>query len=132
MPPRILQNFFPEVLIILNLILVFNNIINNFIIILIIGHYNRREGKSKFNKIYEFEHRLFDQNVKMAMTSVSGHLLTLDFTGSYRSWKACNPVALFDAPIIKFCPENSLNIKKTLEIEIKKSTFINFSCLVIS
>lgn len=124
MPLRILQSFSPVVFTLFTIFHVEGY--HRIYVITIIGHYNRREGKSKFNKIYEFEHRLFDQNVKMAMTSVSGHLLTLDFTGSYRSWKACNPVALFDAPIIKFCPENSLNIKKTLEIEIKKSIFRNY------
>lgn len=85
------------------------------------GRCHRREGKSKFNKIYEFEHTLFNQNVKMAVTSVSGHLLGLDFVGNYKKWQAVNPVSLFDAPILKTCPEDSQNIKKTLEEETRKS-----------
>lgn len=60
----------------------------------------------------------------MAVTSVSGHLLALDFTGSYKKWQAVNPVSLFDAPITKYCPDDFLNIKKTLEEETKKSQYL--------
>ena len=46
----------------------------------------QREGFSVYNKIYEFEYRLFNQNCKMTMTSVSGHLLNQDFVGQYKKW----------------------------------------------
>lgn len=85
---------------------------------------NRREGKSKFNKIYEFEHNLFNQAVKMVVTSVSGHLLSSDFVGNYKKWQGINPVALFEAPIHKFCSEDYQNIKRTLEDETKKSKYL--------
>ena len=87
---------------------------------LFLGHYQRKEGRSKFNKIYEFEFQLFNQKVQMAFTSVSGHLLSLDFVGSFKSWSAVDPVALFDAPIVKFCPPDFENIKRTLEEETRK------------
>lgn len=51
------------------------------------GGMNRREGKSVYNKIYEFEYNLFNQRCTMIMTSVSGHLLNLEFSGSYRKWQ---------------------------------------------
>ena len=73
--------------------------------------FKQREGRSKYNKIYEFNYRLFDQNVKMIMTSVSGHLLTYEFVGNYSKWTGCSPEALFDAPVIKQCPENSKLVK---------------------
>lgn len=47
----------------------------------------------------------------MIMTSVSGHLLGLDFIGSYRNWQACSPMALFDAPVTKYCPQDYQQIK---------------------
>lgn len=47
----------------------------------------------------------------MIMTSVSGHLLGLEFVGSYRNWQACNPMALFDAPVSKHCPQDYQQIK---------------------
>lgn len=60
----------------------------------------------------------------MTVTSVSGHLLGLDFIGNFKSWQAVNPVALFDAPIQKYCPNDYQNIKKTLEEETRKSQYL--------
>ena len=48
--------------------------------------YLQREGMSKYNKIYEFDYNLMNQNVTMVMTSVSGHLLNNDFSGQYKHW----------------------------------------------
>ena len=50
------------------------------------GRLKRREGRSVYNKIYEFEYNLFNQRCTMIMTSVSGHLLNLEFSGAYRKW----------------------------------------------
>ncbi|XP_062474972.1 DNA topoisomerase 3-alpha [Pezoporus occidentalis] len=80
----------------------------------------RREGLSKFNKIYEYDYQMFGQNVTMVMTSVSGHLLAHDFKMPFRKWHSCNPLALFDAEIEKYCPENYVDIKRTLEREIQQ------------
>ncbi|KAG8549824.1 hypothetical protein GDO81_019626 [Engystomops pustulosus] len=84
------------------------------------GRMRRREGFSKFNKIYEYEYHLFGRDVSVFMTSVSGHLLALDFQGHLKSWHSCNPVSLFDAEVEKFCPNDFLNIKKTLEREVRQ------------
>ncbi|XP_042293597.1 DNA topoisomerase 3-alpha isoform X2 [Sceloporus undulatus] len=79
----------------------------------------RREGFSKFNKIYECQYPLLGQNVTVVMTSVSGHLLAQEFKLPFRKWHSCNPLVLFDAEIEKFCPENYLDIKRTLEREVQ-------------
>ncbi|XP_069917654.1 DNA topoisomerase 3-alpha isoform X2 [Oryctolagus cuniculus] len=84
------------------------------------GRMRRREGLSKFNKIYEFDYHLCGQNVTMIMTSVSGHLLAHDFQMQFRKWQSCNPLALFDAEIEKYCPDNFVDIKKTLERETRQ------------
>ena len=69
----------------------------------------------------------------MVMTSVSGHLLSLDFAPAYKSWykhrspghsasvrvcvfhvwfrKSCSPSSLFTAEVKRFCPENFTPIK---------------------
>ncbi|XP_035316190.1 DNA topoisomerase 3-alpha isoform X2 [Cricetulus griseus] len=80
------------------------------------GRMRRKEGLSKFNKIYEFDYHLYGQNVTMIMTSVSGHLLAHDFQMRFRKWQSCNPLVLFEAEIEKYCPENFIDIK-TLERE---------------
>ncbi|XP_041978680.1 DNA topoisomerase 3-alpha [Aricia agestis] len=83
------------------------------------GTSRRREGLSQYNKIYEFEAEVMGQNCEMVMTSVSGHLLGLEFVSSYKSWQSCNPLTLFEAPVFKYCPENYEKIKRTLEREIR-------------
>ncbi|XP_068435573.1 DNA topoisomerase 3-alpha isoform X2 [Clinocottus analis] len=84
------------------------------------GTSRRREGMSKFNKIYEFEYHLFGQNVTVTMTSVSGHLLSLEFKAQFQKWYSCNPVQLFDAEVEKYCPDNMKQIKWTLEKEARQ------------
>ncbi|XP_062914842.1 DNA topoisomerase 3-alpha isoform X1 [Mobula hypostoma] len=84
------------------------------------GRFRRREGLSKFNKIYEYECNLFGQNVAIVMTSVSGHLLEMEFKAPFQKWCSCNPVTLFEAEIEKYCPENYVDIKRTLEREVRK------------
>nr|KAF6398760.1 DNA topoisomerase III alpha [Molossus molossus] len=84
------------------------------------GRMRRREGLSKFNKIYEFDYHLYGQNVTMIMTSVSGHLLAHDFKMQFRKWQSCNPLVLFEAEIEKYCPENFVDIKRTLERETRQ------------
>lgn len=71
----------------------------------------QRDGLSKYNKIYEFDYFVFNENCKMIMTSVSGHLLGYEFDGLHRGWNSCNPVDLFSAPVIKQCPKDFENIK---------------------
>ncbi|KAG5832859.1 hypothetical protein ANANG_G00295660 [Anguilla anguilla] len=84
------------------------------------GRARRREGFSVYNKIYEYEYHLFGQDLTVSMTSVSGHLLGLEFTSAFQKWHSCNPVLLFDAEVEKHCPENFVQIKRTLEREIRQ------------
>ncbi|XP_038064080.1 DNA topoisomerase 3-alpha-like [Patiria miniata] len=84
------------------------------------GRYRRREGYSKYNKIYEYDYQLFNQDCSMTMTSVSGHLLNYEFVSAFKKWHSCNPVALFNADVFKGCPENFKDIKRTLEREARQ------------
>jgi DNA topoisomerase-3 len=52
----------------------------------------------------------------MVMTSVSGHLLSHQFIGIYKSWTSCSPEALFDAQVVKYCPDNYTAIKVKMRI----------------
>ncbi|XP_076865277.1 DNA topoisomerase 3-alpha [Brachyhypopomus gauderio] len=84
------------------------------------GRSRRREGHSVYNKIYEYEYNLFGQSVAVCMTSVSGHLLALEFKAPFQKWHSCNPVLLFDAEVKKYCPDNFVQIKRTLEREVRQ------------
>ncbi|XP_048349631.1 DNA topoisomerase 3-alpha isoform X2 [Sphaerodactylus townsendi] len=83
------------------------------------GRMRRREGFSKFNKIYEYQCHMFRENVTVVMTSVSGHLLAHDFKMPFKKWRSCNPLLLFEAEIEKYCPDNYVDIKRTLEREVQ-------------
>ncbi|KAK7494417.1 hypothetical protein BaRGS_00014309 [Batillaria attramentaria] len=88
------------------------------------GRYRKREGLSKFNKIYEFEYRLLGQNCMMTFTSVSGHMLGLEFPLQYRKWYSCSPAELFDVPVHKYCPKDFEGIKATLEREVRQCQYL--------
>lgn len=83
------------------------------------GTARRTEGLSTYNKLYSFQCNFKGAQTDMIMTSVSGHLLTFDFIDAYKQWQSCDPISLFDAPVIKLCPENFVKIKKTLEREVR-------------
>ncbi|KAM8715173.1 hypothetical protein ACLKA7_002251 [Drosophila subpalustris] len=83
------------------------------------GAARRREGYSVYNKIFDFEATVRGRSAKMVMTSVSGHLMQLEFLVSYRNWRNVDPRSLFDAPIRKTVGENYEPIKRTLEREIR-------------
>ena len=41
----------------------------------------------------------------VVMTSVTGHLTVSEFEGRYKGWQSCQPVELFDAPIVTRVPD---------------------------
>ena len=92
-----------------------NDAAKNIAALLSGGNSVRREGLSKFNKIYEFQYQVRNQHCDMSMTSVSGHLLGLDFDIKYRKWYSCPPEQLFQLPVHKSCPDKMLPIKASNE-----------------
>ncbi len=60
----------------------------------------------------------------MIFTSVSGHMLGLDFSGEHRGWRSCPPTELFDAPVISMVLDASKAIAKTIETEAKNAVYL--------
>ncbi|KAA8547075.1 hypothetical protein F0562_003504 [Nyssa sinensis] len=83
-----------------------------------------REGRSRYNKIFEFNYTISGQPCQMLFTSVTGHLMELEFEDRYRKWHSCDPVDLYHAPVRKFVPEDKLDIKRTLEEEARKCQWL--------
>ncbi|KAG5528708.1 hypothetical protein RHGRI_029395 [Rhododendron griersonianum] len=83
-----------------------------------------REGRSRFNKIFEFGYTIRGQQCQMLFTSVTGHLMELDFDDRYRKWHSCDPLQLYRAPVVKYVPEDKLDIKRTLEEESKNCQWL--------
>lgn len=62
---------------------------------------NKREGRSRFNKIYSFTCTYNGNAAVMNMTSVSGHLLNYEFGVECKNWRQTPYSVLFRAPIRK-------------------------------
>lgn len=58
-----------------------------------------------YNGLYCFPYTLQGRQCEMTFTSVAGHLMSLDFTAAYKSWRSCNPRELYTAPIQKSVPQ---------------------------
>uniref|UniRef100_A0A7N0U0N6 DNA topoisomerase n=1 Tax=Kalanchoe fedtschenkoi TaxID=63787 RepID=A0A7N0U0N6_KALFE len=83
-----------------------------------------REGRSRYNKIFEFSYVINGQPCEMMMTSVIGHLMELEFGDRYRKWNSCDPADLYHAPVSKHVPEDKKDIKRTLEEEARKCQWL--------
>ncbi|CAA7404068.1 unnamed protein product [Spirodela intermedia] len=81
------------------------------------GGFRSREGRSRYNRVFEFDYTIRGQACHMLMTSVTGHLMELDFDERYRRWHSCDPADLYNAPVRKYVPQDKLDIKRTLEEE---------------
>ncbi|KAF8089503.1 hypothetical protein N665_0503s0003 [Sinapis alba] len=88
------------------------------------GSFRTREGRSRYNKIFEFDYAINGQPCRMMMTSVIGHLMELEFADRFRKWHSCDPADLYQAPVMKHVPEDKKDIKKTLEEEARKSDWL--------
>ncbi|XP_010270299.1 PREDICTED: DNA topoisomerase 3-alpha [Nelumbo nucifera] len=83
-----------------------------------------RNGRSRFNRIFEFDYSIRGQHCHMLFTSVTGHLMELEFEERYRKWHSCDPADLYHAPVRKFVPQDKLDIKRTLEEEARKCQWL--------
>ncbi|GMI98096.1 topoisomerase 3alpha [Hibiscus trionum] len=83
-----------------------------------------REGRSRYNKIFEFNYSIRGQPCQMLFTSVTGHLMELEFEDRFRKWHSCDPGDLYHAPVRKFVPEDKLDIKRTLEEEARRCQWL--------
>lgn len=76
----------------------------------------RREGRSRYNKLYCFEiDNCLGSKAQIVFTSVSGHLLSLEFGTQYREWDKFTTEALFSAQVFRNVPVNMKEIEMTLK-----------------
>lgn len=58
------------------------------------------------------------------MTSVIGHIATIDFPEQYRNWMSCPIDTLFEAPIVTSIYEDKKNIANNLKSEIRSADIL--------
>uniref|UniRef100_A0A9J2PXL6 DNA topoisomerase n=1 Tax=Ascaris lumbricoides TaxID=6252 RepID=A0A9J2PXL6_ASCLU len=82
----------------------------------------RRDSRSKYNKIYQFNASLLNEsNCAVAVTSVAGHLLQHRFPDAYKSWTETPMASLFSAPVVKGVIVGMEPIRETLIEETRLS-----------
>ncbi|EFJ13984.1 hypothetical protein SELMODRAFT_121488 [Selaginella moellendorffii] len=81
-------------------------------------------GHSVYNRIFHFNYMIGGQPCRMVMTSVSGHLMELDFEEQFRKWYYCDPADLFQAPVRRYVPQDKLGIKRTLEEQARNCQWL--------
>ncbi|CAJ0931305.1 unnamed protein product, partial [Mesorhabditis belari] len=86
------------------------------------GQSNRRDGFSKYNKIYSFPMEFHGQQSVIATTSVSGHLMNMDFGPEMRDWQNVSIERLFDAPICSTVNAEMKDIERTLVQEARSAS----------
>jgi DNA topoisomerase-3 len=64
-------------------------------------------ARARFNPIWEFGYTIQGTPCDMVFTSVAGHLMELDFTQQHKRWRSCNPLELYNAPVVKAVPDVS-------------------------
>lgn len=83
-------------------------------------------GLSKYNPVYEFPYTIQGHSVNMKVTSVTGHVMGLDFPSEYSKWQGFSPALLFRAPIQKKVPAD----KQSVAANLRKSAQ-GTNCLIL-
>ena len=90
------------------------------------GQNTSENGFSPYNRIFRIHQCDFKvgQRASMAVTSVTGHLMEMDFAASHKGWQSCAPQELFGAPVERKVSEKNENIEKTLQQEARKANVL--------
>ncbi|OUM66028.1 hypothetical protein PIROE2DRAFT_6826 [Piromyces sp. E2] len=69
--------------------------------------------------VHEYHGTLFGKPAFFKMTSVMGHVYSLDFPREYNNWDAVDPITLFEAPTVKLEANPKTHLIKHLRAESK-------------
>ena len=58
------------------------------------NHYESRKGFNGACNVFEWNGKFQNSSCKFKMTSVCGHVMSLDFTSKYNNWDRIDPVSL--------------------------------------
>lgn len=98
-----------------------NDAAKNIALILSKNKMVRREGRSRFNKLYCFDlENYLNSKAQLIVTSVSGHLMHFEFANQYREWDKFTTEALFSAEVHR----NVATDMKDIELTLRFFTFL--------
>ncbi|XP_064424078.1 DNA topoisomerase 3-beta-1 [Latimeria chalumnae] len=89
------------------------------------GNVSSRKGLNGACSVHEYPGSFAGQAVRFKMTSVCGHVMTLDFIGKYNNWDKVDPAELFSkAPTEKKEANPKLTMVKFLQVEARGCDYI--------
>uniref|UniRef100_A0A4W5LSP5 DNA topoisomerase n=1 Tax=Hucho hucho TaxID=62062 RepID=A0A4W5LSP5_9TELE len=89
------------------------------------GSCSSRKGLNGACSVHEYMGTFSGQSVRFKMTSVCGHVMSLDFIGKYNNWDKVDPAELFTkAPTEKKEANPKLNMVKFLQVEGKGCDYV--------
>ncbi|XP_009371098.1 DNA topoisomerase 3-beta isoform X1 [Pyrus x bretschneideri] len=80
------------------------------------GQMSTRRGSTE---VHEFEGKFLGVHVHFKVTSVIGHVFSVDFPEKYQNWTLTDPLDLFQAPVLKTEANPKAHIRKHLSQEAR-------------
>nr|CAG4647659.1 EOG090X00WU [Moina brachiata] len=88
------------------------------------GKCSSRKGNNGTTSIHEWDGTFIGKKVKYKMTSVCGHVMSLDFNGKYNNWDSVDPVQLFTCPTEKKETNPKLRLGSLLAQEARGASYV--------
>ncbi|OLL26150.1 DNA topoisomerase 3 [Neolecta irregularis DAH-3] len=89
------------------------------------GRFQTSNTTNRFIKNYETEFRFRELGESsVVVSSVAGHLTSLDFDSNFSNWRSCRPIDLFEAAIVKKTPESNKAIEKNIKTQSRRSQYL--------
>ncbi|CAL9040038.1 DNA topoisomerase 3-beta-like isoform X1 [Musa acuminata AAA Group] len=85
------------------------------------GRMSTRRGSTD---VHEFDGQFRGYHVRYKVTSVIGHVFSLDFPSSYQNWEVTDPMDLFHAPVLKSESNPKAHIRRHLYHEAQGCTYL--------
>ncbi|KAF7321880.1 DNA topoisomerase [Mycena kentingensis (nom. inval.)] len=87
------------------------------------NQYTTRNSSVGWIKNFDFDYPY--TRAQFTVTSVAGHLISHDFAESHRKWNTCDPLDLFDAPIVSKVDSNDMRgIERNLTSEARRADML--------
>lgn len=86
--------------------------------------HGRMSSRRSHLEVHEFDGSFRGTPVRFKVTSVIGHVLSIDFPPKYQSWDATDPFELFEAPTIKAEANPKAHVCKHLQQEARGCDYL--------
>ncbi|CAK0787024.1 hypothetical protein CVIRNUC_010240 [Coccomyxa viridis] len=84
----------------------------------------KAHSRRSFLDVHEWSGSFRGQSAHFKMTSVMGHVMSIDFPPKYQNWETTDPASLFDAPTIKSESNPKAHVCKHLQQEARGCTHL--------